>query len=254
MYVNICPPTHQPGRYRVHESTGKEFGSWGAVWTASGDGCLKECAGKWKLNEIDGNGTFPHTDFAFVIYTFTFKILKFTREYTYVVSWTAYSRKSRTWKNAKQEKKKAIRKCKNKCDQKIKVQKTCKQTCKKKNKQTCNWKKSRQKCKKYEKHANYGIVHFLHFWEGLRLELQKFEKMQKLEENAKNAKKHRNKCNFWNCACFAKKQISRSCIFFLHFWLHVFLHFPGPRFLGVALSGCLFFCMFSFILIKFYNV
>ena len=28
--------------------------------TASRDGCLKECSGRWKLNEIDGNGTFPH--------------------------------------------------------------------------------------------------------------------------------------------------------------------------------------------------
>lgn len=47
--------------------------------TGSRDGCLKECSGRWKLNEIDGNGTFPHKNRCVLSFQeITSNILKFT--------------------------------------------------------------------------------------------------------------------------------------------------------------------------------
>ena len=103
-----------------------------------------------------------------------------------------------------------------------------------------NLKKLEENTKKCDKNANSGIVLFLHFWEGLRLELQKFKKLQKLDENAKNNPK---KSKFWNYACFAK---NTEVAFLFACWLYFFAFFWATVF-GVALSGCIFLaCFFHF--------
>ena len=76
--------TSQPGRYRVHESTGKEFGSWGAVCNGPvGMGVWKNAQedGSWmKLMEMELFHIKNRCVLSFQ--EITSNILKFTGEYT----------------------------------------------------------------------------------------------------------------------------------------------------------------------------
>ena len=105
----------------------------------------------------------------------------------------------------------------------------------------------KKNAKTYKENKTNANCIFLHFLEGVLSGLQIFQKLQKnlgkvqkkSETNAKQmqetCEKHANSGNVH----VVQKQISRSCIFFA-FLLAFFLHFPGPRFLGLHFLGAFF--------------
>ncbi len=133
------------------------------------------------------------------------------------------------------------------------MQKTCQNKCEK-NPKTCE-KKCEKNTKKNKTHAN---CMFLHFLEGVLSGLQIFQKLQKTEvkckKKQKNAtkmpKKMRNKCKnnakkmqILEMCMFYKNKFPEVAFFFCIFaciFFALFLHFPGPRFLGLHFLGAFF--------------
>ena len=129
-------------------------------------------------------------------------------------------------------------------------------------------KKMRKKCEKNTKKIKQmQIAFFCIFWRGF-VRASNFSKIaknlgkmqQKCKNNAKKCKKNakqmqkkmRKTCKFWKCACFTKTNFQKLhffCMFALHVFC-IFFAFSWAKVFGVALSGCIFFC----ILIKFYNL
>ena len=114
---------------------------------------------------------------------------------------------------------------------------------KKKQKKTKNMQKNMQK--KVRKKCNFWNCAFLHFWWGLRLELQNLTKTAKTQGTCKNnAKNMRKRCQkkatnmqiLELCMCCKKNKFLEVACFLLAFVAEVF---------GVALSGCI---VFAFVL------
>ena len=110
--------------------------------------------------------------------------------------------------------------------------------------------------KKYQKNTKNANCMFFEFFGGVFVRASIFSKIAKnlgkmQKESKKNAKKMWNKCK----KNAKKMQILEMCMFYknkfpevalcfaflIAFILHVFLHFPGPRFLGLHFLGAFFF-------------